>query len=154
MVTVRTSQPTDAQSLADILNGIIKVGGTTALSGHQTAEDWHQLAAGLMDRSACHVACNAAGQVIGFQYIVPHPDLPDDTLDVATFVRVGIQQGGVGTALFQATKAAARRIGAAHLMAVIRKENTGGQTYYGRMGFVDLGETAEKVMKRYSFYTG
>ena len=75
--------------------------------------------------SAWHLAEDGRGEIKGFQYIEPHPDLPEGGVDVATFVRLGETGFGIGSALFKQTKEAARDLGYAHIHAIIRADNQG-----------------------------
>ena len=87
-------------------------------------------------------------------------DLPDGVVDITTFARVGLTQRGVGSALFAATQAEAGRRNYAAINATIRADNTGGLTFYSRLGFVDHsvrravplkdGTSVDRVNKRYS----
>jgi L-amino acid N-acyltransferase YncA len=137
MIEVRAAAATDVRHMAELLNEIIRIGGTTALTRLVTGADiadWMQQNAG---RSAWHVATREDGQVVGFQWISPHPDLPTEAADIATFVQVGATGLGIGSALFSATSAAAERLGYEWINATIRADNTGGLTYYQSRGFRD-----------------
>ena len=147
MIHVRRAGALDTRALADLLNAIIAKGGTTAmvtpvtpreLQGWMTAPD-----------SAWHLAEDERGEIKGFQYIEPHPDLPEGGVDVATFVRLGETGFGIGSALFEQTKTA----------AIIRADNLGGLTYYQSRGFEDFrrlpsctladGTRVDKIWKRF-----
>jgi ribosomal protein S18 acetylase RimI-like enzyme len=56
---------------------------------------------------------------------------------------------GVGRTLFTRTAAAAQEAGVSAIDATIRKENTGGLSYYSRMGFVDYRTGEETISKRF-----
>jgi ribosomal protein S18 acetylase RimI-like enzyme len=72
---------------------------------------------------------------------------------------VGQTRGGVGSALFEETKKAARAAGVRTIDATIRADNTGGLAFYTRMGFVDYdrrvgvplknGTPVDRVRKRF-----
>ncbi|MGR3484258.1 MAG: GNAT family N-acetyltransferase [Paracoccaceae bacterium] len=145
--TVRPAVAADAQAMADILNPLIAQGGTTAIAGHQTAADWRALAAGEGAGAIVHVA-EAGGEVVGFQYLRPHPDLGPTELSIATFARLGGARRGVGRALFAASLAAARARGVTGISAVIRHVNAGGLRDYERMGFRDHADLGDRVDKR------
>ena len=157
MIHVRRAGALDTRAMADLLNAIIAKGGTTAmvtpvtpreLQGWMTASD-----------SAWHLAEDERGALKGFQYIEPHPDLPKGGVDVATFVRVGETGFGIGSALFEQTKQAARDLGYAHIHAIIRADNLGGLAYYQSRGFEDFrrlpsctladGTRVDKIWKRF-----
>ena len=141
--------------MADLLNAVIAEGGTTAITTPVTRDDlgaWMDSAPG---RSAWHVAESDGGQVLGFQWIEPHADLPADTCDIATFVAIGRQGLGIGSALFGRTEAAARALGYGFIAAVIRADNAGGLAYYQSRGFEDWrrwddAPVAPRMIKRYA----
>ena len=157
-LTVRPAEVTDAAQMAALLNEIIAVGGTTAITtplGVQDMARWMSADAG---RAAWHVA-EDEGEVLGFQWIAPHETLPPEAADIATFAKVGQVKCGVGSALFEATQEAARKLEYTWINANIRTDNTGGVRYYDSRGFrtyhtkigVDLGESliVDKVLKRF-----
>lgn len=131
---VRDALPGDAAAMAEILNQIIAIGGTTA----------HQKPIGLVamrqhyidgpDVTAA-VLAQDGDQVLGWQSLGPW----QGEMHIGTFVRVGIQARGVGAALFAATLAVARAKGLTEIIAHIRADNAPGLAYYARMGFVDIG---------------
>ena len=138
-----------------LLNAIIAEGGSTA---HRTPFDEaemrrHYIAPPL--GISCTVALDGA-EVVGFQALErADPDwpgedkLPEGWAVIASFVARGRQGQGIGGRLFAATLAAARAAGIRHIDATIRRENTGGRAFYGRLGFTDYREGAETVSKRY-----
>ncbi len=159
MIAVRPAGDLDARDMADLLNAIIRKGGTTAFVQEITAETikgWFRQAP---DHAVWHVAEDDSGQILGFQSIEPHPDLPPEACDVATFVRVGQTGLGIGSKLFEASKAAARAFGYDWINATIRADNAGGLTYYQSRGFETYahhpgqrlanGMVVDKVSKRY-----
>ncbi|CTQ32452.1 GNAT family N-acetyltransferase [Jannaschia rubra] len=154
-IHVRPGRPFDAGAMAALLNAIIARGGSTAFTTPVTGDvlrDW--MAAG----DAWHVA-EQDGDVIGFQWVGPHADLPADTCDIATFVALDRHGLGVGSALFDASRRAARDRGYRFIVAVIRADNAGGLAYYGSRGFeitrhlpsqrLDDGTTVDKVLTSY-----
>ncbi|WP_146590330.1 GNAT family N-acetyltransferase [Puniceibacterium confluentis] len=154
MVTVRRAGRLDTRDMADLLNQIILKGGSTALTSPVSAADlaaWMQSAP---EHSAWHVAEDENGRILGFQYIEPHPDLPPDTCDIASYVRPGETGIGIGSALFAATSAAARTLGYRAIIAVIRQDNAGGLAYYQSRGFEDWRDwpdapVAPRICKRF-----
>lgn len=152
--TVRPGQPFDAGAMATLLNDIIARGDSTAFTDPVTG---HSLREWMAAGDVWHVA-EAEGEVIGFQWLGPHPDLPEDTADVATFVAPGRHGIGTGSALWEATREAARARGWRFVVAVIRADNEAGLAYYGSRGFEDVdrlprqrlgdGTIVDKVVKR------
>lgn len=159
MITVRPAAALDAPDMARLLNEIIAIGGTTAMTRPVTATDMRDRMAANPGQSAWHVAFDDKDTLCGFQWIGPHPDLPDEACDVATFVQTGRTQMGIGSALFNATAKAAEDLGYVWINATIRADNTGGLTYYQSRGFRDWhfdegvalesGQIVDKISKRY-----
>jgi len=135
-VIVRAATRADAPAMADLINAIIALGGTTA---HQTPFTpdrivSHYIAApGVL---SCLVA-EASGTILGFQGLERLKVLPDGWADIGTFVTPDRQRGGVGAALLEQTLASARAAGIATLNATIRADNAPGLAYYARHRFAD-----------------
>lgn len=158
MITVRRAGPMDARPMAELLNEVIALGGTTAITEPVTHEDllnWMEAD----PRSIWHVAEDATGQIMGFQWVDPHLRLGETVAQIASFARVGKTGLGIGSKLFDATKRAARTAGYAWINAEIRADNEGGLIYYQSRGFEDYGriegyvmangQVVDKVLKRY-----
>lgn len=161
-VFVRRAGSLDALAMADLLNEIIKIGGTTAFTEQihrETLLGWFQKSP---ERSVWHVAEDAQGVLLGFQSIEPHQKLPPEACDIATFVRVGRTGLGTGSKLFEASVSAARDLGYTWINATIRADNTGGLAYYQSRGFEDYarhpnvrlenGLVVDRISKRYDLY--
>ena len=159
MIIVRPAISLDASSMADLLNAIIKVGGTTAITTQVSGKDLAEWMAKNDGRTAWHVAVNETEQVVGFQWIAPHPNLPAEACDIATLVQIGQTGLGIGSKLFEATRQAAKAMGYTWINANIRADNEGGLIYYQSRGFaeygrienytLDNGQTVSKILKRY-----
>ncbi|MEP2474806.1 GNAT family N-acetyltransferase [Roseobacter sp.] len=159
MINVRPAMALDCGSMADLLNEIIKIGGTTALTRRVTGQDLKTRMDAASAGSAWHVAVDDQEAVVGFQWIAPNADLPDGAVDIATFVRVGRTGLGIGSSLFDATASAAKELGYHWINATIRADNEGGLTYYQSRGFRDWrfeedvalasGQRVDKISKRY-----
>lgn len=137
MISVRRAIPLDAASMARLLNEIIEIGGTTAMTQTITAGDLAEWMRNGGPRTAWHVALDQSEEVVGFQWIAPKDTLPPEAADIATFVRTGQTGLGIGSALFEATRRAAKRLGFVWINATIRADNAGGLTYYQSRGFRD-----------------
>ena len=111
MIRVRPAVAFDTRSMARLLNRIIEIGGTTAITKPVTAAGLAERLADRPDRSAWHVAVDENEEVAGFQWIAPNPSLPNGACDIATFVEVGRTGLGIGSALFEATAQAGRENG-------------------------------------------
>ncbi len=139
MIKVRRPISLDTNSMARLLNEIIEQGGTTALTRPVTGTDIQEWMDFNPEKSAWHVAVNDDEQIVGFQWIEPKEDLPLEAVDIATFVQIGQTGLGIGSALFDATKKAAKDLGYAWINANIRADNEGGLIYYQSRGFQDYG---------------
>ena len=135
MTHIRRAGLLDAGPLSDLLCDIIRRGGTTAMTSpvsRQELECWMRAAPG---RAAWHLAEDEAGLPLGVQWIEPHPALPPEACDIATFTRPGQTRLGVGSSLFDATRRIARALGYAWINATIRADNSAGLAYYQSRGF-------------------
>ncbi|MGB3246865.1 MAG: GNAT family N-acetyltransferase [Sulfitobacter sp.] len=139
MISVRKPIPLDAADMARLLNEIIAVGGTTAITRPVTGQDLTDWMASDADQSAWNVALDGAEKVVGFQWIAPAGYLPAEAAEIATFVQIGQTGLGIGSALFAATRTAAKALGYAWINANIRADNEGGLIYYQSRGFQDYG---------------
>jgi len=157
---IRPVRLEDAAELADLLNQIIARGGTTALEAPFTPKALAEAYLTGPDVICCFVAVDRArGRLEGFQTLGYYPGLPEDVGDIGTFARIGSVQRGVGSMLFAATSAQARRRGLASINATIRADNTGGLAFYSRLGFADHdvrkavpvedGTLVDRISKRY-----
>jgi len=159
MIHIRRAGAMDARDMAELLNAIIRKGGTTALTDEITRDTiltWFEQAP---SNAIWHVAEDDAGQLFGFQYAKPHPNLPPEACDIATFVKLGTTGLGIGAKLFEITKKAARDLGFEWINATIRADNAGGLTYYQSRGFEDYarlpnqrladGQIVDKISKRF-----
>ena len=154
---IRRAGAMDARPMTELLNEIIVIGGTTAYIRPRNPAE---LQARMAEPGAIwHLAEDDAGTLLGFQWIAPHPTYGPDVANIATFARAGRTGLGIGSALFEATKQAARAAGFAWINAEIRADNTGGLIYYQSRGFEDHGRirnyvmedgsTVDKILKRH-----
>ena len=122
--------------MAELLNQIIEIGGTTAHESPVTPQiigDW-------MRSSQCRnpwFVAESQAQMMGFQWTEPRAKLPPEATDIATFVKVGATGNGVGAQLFAATKLAVNNLGFFWINAAVRSDNAAGLGFYRKMGFVD-----------------
>jgi len=160
VITVRAPIALDRVDMARLLNEIIEIGGTTARTRAVRTDDIDEWMAYAPSRSAWRVALDGSEKVVGFQWIEPHSDLPPEAASISTFVQVGRTGLGIGSALFEATRLAAKGLGYTWINANIRADNEGGLIYYQSRGFetygrierhvLDNGQVVEKELKRYS----
>ncbi|QFS84702.1 Putative phosphinothricin acetyltransferase YwnH [Roseivivax sp. THAF40] len=134
-IRVRRAGRLDLRQMAELLNEILRADGATAIPHPVTAADLGDW----MDRhgaaAAWHVAEDDAGAIPGFQYVEPHVDLPPEACSIATFTKPGRAGLGIGSALFEETRKAARALGYLWISARIRADNEGGLIYYQSRGF-------------------
>lgn len=159
MITIRPAHPLDARQMAELLSEIIAIGGTTALTGQVSREDMLSWMGDREAVSAWHVAEGEVGAIKGFQWIARADYLPPEAAEIATFARPGQQGLGIGSKLFEATRAAAKRLGYSWINANIRADNGGGLSYYQSRGFEDYGNIegylmadgtkVDKILKRF-----
>ena len=142
-IEVRLAHIDDSAELAELLNEIIEIGGTTAFMTPFDAETMTSYFIESEIGISCLVAEDGE-QIVGFQtlewcdprYDGPAP-LPADWTQISTFVRNGHDRKGVGHMLFPATLDRARAAGVAVINATIRADNVSGLGYYSAVGFVD-----------------
>jgi L-amino acid N-acyltransferase YncA len=132
-VIVRTARPEDAAQMAEILNRIIAIGGTTAHETPKTADTVRDQYVTGPDVLSSFVA-EDGGQVVGWQAV----ERWQGEAHIGTFVRPGIQARGVGAALFARTRPRLAALGQTAIIASIRADNVPGLAYYARIGFVDV----------------
>jgi len=159
MIHIRPAMALDAVSMARLLNAIIDQGGASAITAQVSSNELADWMAANDGRAAWHVAVNDSEDVVGFQWIESADYLPPEAAEIATFVRIGQTGLGIGSRLFDATRAAARAMGYKWINANIRADNEGGLIYYQSRGFQDYskiddyemsdGHIVDKVLKRY-----
>lgn len=135
MIVLRPARAEDTNAMAAMLTRIIASGGLTAIAGPVTPDTlrrWMEQAPG---RTCWHVATDGAGRLLGLQWAEPHPALPPEAADIASFVQPGLTGSGIGTRLFRTTRPTARALGYRWINAAIRSDNAGALRYYGRIGF-------------------
>lgn len=139
---VRDARAEDAPGMADILNRIIAIGGTTA---HETPKTVEAVRAGYITgpEVLSSVVAEDAGQLIGWQSV----EHWQGEAHIGTFVRPGIQAKGVGIALFAWTRALIAARGVTVIIASIRADNVPGLAYYARIGFVDVAHEPDYALK-------
>ncbi|HYD72374.1 MAG TPA: GNAT family N-acetyltransferase [Candidatus Binatia bacterium] len=160
-MTTRRATPDDAEAMAALINEIIAIGGTTAIETPFTRDSMNREFVSGPHVISCIVA-EESGDLLGFQILLGSTEeepMPDGWGSIGTYARVGRTGGGVGSVLFAETLKAARSSGLHAIDATIRADNTGGLTFYSRMGFVDYdrrvgvplkdGTLVDRVRKRY-----
>lgn len=161
---IRRAGDMDARAMADLLNEVIQIGGTTAYTDPVDAT--YLIGRMSEDHAIWHVAEDDTGELLGFQWVSPMKGADGQPTDefvaeIATFARAGRTGLGIGSALFNATRDASQAEGYAWINANIRADNSGGLAYYQSRGFEDYGRIegvrmgngliVDKVLKRYDY---
>lgn len=141
---IRPGQMSDKAQLTEILNAVIAIGGTTAYQTPVAPSFFDPLIDSATPKTFLHVA-ESETVLLGMQWVRVME--PNDMGSIATFARPGAGQKGIGSALFQATRAASLAVGYDRLDATIRADNTGGLVYYSKMGFRDHSVTKAKPLE-------
>jgi ribosomal protein S18 acetylase RimI-like enzyme len=159
LIHVRPAKLTDAGVLCDLLNEIIRIGGTTAYEIPMTVDEFIECFLSGPNFVSCFVAEDEkSGLLLGFQTLERHVELPDEG-NIATYARPEPKIPGVGTALFAATRVKAYGSALSAINATIRADNAAGLAFYKKMGFEDNkitkavpledGTPVDRVSKRY-----
>ena len=158
-LTIRPAVDADVKGMRTLLNEIIRVGGTTAITNELSPDEMREWFISGDEVVSCFVAVDSDGAISGFQSLSTYGTLPAGWLDIATFARRSRHKSGVGSALFVRTREFASRHGAIAINATIRVDNVGGLAYYGKMGFTtylvedgdpkDDGRVFNRVHKRF-----
>ncbi len=131
---VRPATPHDAAAMADLLNRIIAIGGTTAHEQPKSAQTvQHDYIVG-PDTLTCVVA-EDGGHLVGWQAV----GLWQGDAHIGTFVSPDTQAKGIGGQMFAQTRSLCRAAGILAIHATIRADNVPGLAYYDRLGFADIG---------------
>ncbi|MEM6588962.1 MAG: GNAT family N-acetyltransferase [Pseudomonadota bacterium] len=149
MIHVRRAGALDTGAMAELLNEIIEKGGTTALKETVTRGDLAEWMHHHARRNAWFVAEDEDGALLGFQWIEPKTGLPPEACNIATFTQVGRTRLGTGSALFDATRTAAKQLGFQWINATIRACNEGGLAYYQSRGFETYRVDGDQIHKRF-----
>lgn len=140
--------------MAEILNRIIAIGGTTA---HENPKTPNEIETGYIrgpEVISCVVAVQG-GRVIGWQ----STEHWKGEAHIGTFVNPDLQAKGAGAKMFAITCQMLKAAGIAQINASIRADNLPGLRYYARMGFIDFatdpdfalqsGQVVGRVHRRY-----
>ena len=134
-LTIRPAHTDDIEGMRTLLNEIIRVGGTTAITNELSPDEMREWFISGENVVACHVAVDFDGTIMGFQSLSTYGTLPAGWVDIATFASRSQHKSGVGRALFAQTREAAIQRGFSTINASIRVDNVGGLAYYSRVGF-------------------
>lgn len=116
---IRKAVSADAEALSDLLNEIIRAGGTTAIETTLSVAEFADWSIDGEFPLACHVA-EIGSSLAGFQSLSAFGGPSKGSADIGTFARMNPKTKGVGSALFPATRAAAEKLGLEFINATIR----------------------------------
>jgi len=147
----RDASTGDADAMSRVLREIV------ALTGRERPSDADFVARHYIENPAsirCTVAVDEAGDMLGFQSLVRAEagnwyDVPEGWGIIGTHISPRAHRRGVGTALFAASRAAAKRAGIEKIDAYIGANNPSGLRYYEAMGFRTYREPDGIVQKVY-----
>ena len=134
-LTVRPAVDADIEGMRTLLNEIIRVGGTTAITKELSSDEMRECFISGENLVSCFVAVDSNGAIAGFQSLSTYGSVPIGWVDIATFASRSRHKSGVGSALFARTREAASKLSFSTINASIRIDNVGGLAYYSRMGF-------------------
>ena len=134
-LAIRPAHCDDTEGMRTLLNEIIRVGGTTAITNELSIDGMREWFISGEAVVACFVAVDSDGAIVGFQSLSTYGSLPAGWVDIATFASRSRHKSGVGSALFARTRETASKLGFPAINATIRVVNEGGLAYYSRMGF-------------------
>ncbi|WP_405402198.1 GNAT family N-acetyltransferase [Paracoccus sp. Ld10] len=134
---IRATVAADAMSMSAMLKQLVAAGKRTS-----SADKPFVLSNYIENpnRVACSVALDDDGTLRGFQSLKlavegNRFDTPVGWGIIGTHVSPKASRKGVGTTLFEVTKAAARNAGLETIEAYIASTNVAGQAYYEKIGF-------------------
>lgn len=157
-IVIRPVTQNDVPALAEILNALVRKGGTTSRRIEISEPEFTAKYLESREVISCLCAESSDGVLLGFQSLNHASHIPTDWGDIATFAKIGNSQKGIGRLLFQQTLEVAKTKQLQAINATIRSYNTGGLAYYSKMGFVEYqrraaeplveGEPAEMIIKK------
>jgi len=143
---VRPAELYDAEAMTDLQNAVIRNGGTTAFEVERTADEVAQDYL-IASTALCARIAEADGRIAGFQTMGHYAEMPERWGVIGTFVHPDLQRGGVGAALFSATRDWARINDVPTILAVIRADNVVGLGYHAGRGFFGCGTERDITLK-------
>lgn len=138
---IRLATPDDAAAMADILNAVIAVGGTTAHEIPKTAEAVRRDYIDGPNVLSTVVAVDG-DRVVGWQSV----EQWQGEAHIGSFVQPGLQAKGAGARMFALTCETLRAKKLREIVASIRADNVPGLAYYARIGFVDFAQDPDFVL--------
>lgn len=155
-LSVRDAVPGDAAAMSAILKEIVSI------TGQDRACDPDYIRAFYIehpDQVSCLVACDEAGQVLGFQSLKRAIEGNPYGVTVGwgvigSYAKPTSGRRGVGRVLFAGTAKRARQHGLVRIDATIGQTSAGAIAYYEAMGFRTYRHTKTAVCKCYDVEAG
>jgi len=151
---VRPAKPADAEGMSIVLQEIIAAWRSDRPC---SAEHVRTFYVEHPDRIECSVAESDKGDILGFQSLQRATEgnrwgVPPGWGVIGTYVKLGSGRQGLGTALFAATKEAARKAKLPSIDATIGEHNDLGLAYYEAMGFRTYRRQPGTISKVYTVF--
>jgi dephospho-CoA kinase len=138
---VRAATPGDADSVATVLNAVLRAGGSAVADHTFAAGDERATLSSLPARAPLTIAF-AGDAAAGFQTLdryARQAGLMDHVATIGTYVLPALREYGVGEALASATLVFARAAGYAKIVAGVLANDPDAESYYRRLGFLPGG---------------
>lgn len=154
---IREVRPEDAEAIIRILNPIIEAGvyTVTVMDTPLTVEFEREYIANFPQRGVFHVAeLQPEQRIVGFQSLEPFARYTrafDHVGVMGTYVDLAERRRGIGTRLFAATAAAARRQGYEKIFTYVRADNLASLAFHLKLGFRLVG-TAQRQARFHGQY--
>lgn len=139
---IRSMTRADTRALSDLINHTIRLGGSTAYENPFTPETFAEEFLG-PDITSALVAETQTNDLAGFQCLFGGPPDPG----IASFTDQRTRYPGAARALFPETEKSARQMGATHIRATIRTDNSFGLRYYLGLGFTETSRDTQFRLK-------
>jgi L-amino acid N-acyltransferase YncA len=151
---IRQAVGADASGVVNVINPIIQAGGYTAFDTPFSVEAERRYIETLPGRGIFHVALREE-TIVGFQSMEPFATYThafDHVGVLGTYVELSCRRQGIGSALFEATFAEARRKDYEKLFTYILVHNAAALAAYTKQGFSIVGTARRhaKVKNAYS----
>ncbi|MBM3136082.1 MAG: GNAT family N-acetyltransferase [Chloroflexi bacterium] len=152
---IREVRLEDAAAIVRILNPIIEAGVYTVMDTPLTVEFERQYIAHFPRRGVFHVAeFQPEPWIVGCQSLEPlasYTHAFDHVGVMGTYVDLAERRRGIGTRLFAATVAAARRHGYEKIFTYVRADNLASLAFHLKLGFRLVG-TAQRQARLHGQY--
>ena len=103
-LTLRPARHADIEGMRTLLNEIIRVGGTTAITSELSADEMREWFISGESDVACHVAADSDKTIIGLQSLSKYDTIPAASVGNAKFASRSRHKASVGSALLARTR--------------------------------------------------